>query len=365
MDLQTIYWLQAVVAAALAVFVTVYLWRHRAMLSARLLMALLLEAAAWSLTCGLEYTSPTLASRLLWVKLEYLTGVWVAPTILAFTFCVTGLERWVSWRRLWPLGLLPLFTVLAAFTNSHYHLLWGAARLEQRGPALVTLLERGPVFWVYLTYAYLLLMVSSFILVRTFLRARHLHRRQLGVVLLGIGIPWIVNALYFARIEPFYYVDLTPLAFSMVGLSLTWGLFRTRLVDLIPLAREALLDNLPDPVMVLDSQDRLVDMNSAAHTLLGGERELIGRPAAEMFPGHSRFAELLASAQELQAELDMEWQGVRRGFELRSTKLRDLRGTTVGRFLILRDITQRLLAQEELSATRNATVPPSSTPAPP
>jgi PAS domain S-box-containing protein len=348
-DLQNLYWLQAVIAAALALFLTVYLWRHRATTAARLLIAVLLEMALWALAYALEYMSSGLAVRLFWVKFEYTGVAWLAPTFLAFSLCIGGLDNWVDWRRFWPLLLIPSITMVAAWTNSSHHLLWQRAWLDQSAPGMITTYSRGPVFWVFLTYSYLLLLVGSLVLLRTVWLARHLHRFSIGMLILGVGITWGVNALYLFRIRPFAYIDLTPLAFSIAAFLFTFGIFRAGLMHLIPLAREALMENLPDPVMVLDEQDRLVDINSAAQRFLGPQApRLINQPITDIFSGQAQLKVILGSGLEGQTEMQLDCDGQRKIFEVRVSDLKNMHRASVGRYLIFRDITQRLCFQEEL-----------------
>ena len=352
MEFQNLYWLQAVLAAALALFLAVYLWRHRAINAVRYLAALLMAVSLWAAASALEYMSPELSTRLFWVKVQWMGAVWVAPTFLPFCLCLAGMKKWANWRRLWPLALLPLFIMLAVWTNPLHNLVWKAAWLEQSGSGVFTFFQRGPVFWIHITYAYLLLMVGTLVLIGNFWKERRVHSRKIGLLFLGLSLPWAANALYMFGVKPFSNIDFTPLAFGVAGVFFTLGVFRARLLDLIPLAREALMENLPDPVMVLDGQDRLVDINSAAQQLLGpGARGLLNQPVAKIFEGQPALKEILDSASESRTQLELDINDRTRVFEVRVSTLKDLRAVQVGRYLILRDITRRVHFQEKL--TRN------------
>ena len=61
-----------------------------------------------------------------------------------------------------------------------------------------------------------------------------------------------------------------------------WGLFRYRLFDIVPIARERVLENMADQVIVLDAQERVIDINLAALRTLGKKSlDVIGKPGSE------------------------------------------------------------------------------------
>ena len=81
-------------------------------------------------------------------------------------------------------------------------------------------------------------------------------------------------------------LDPTPFAFTLSGLLLFVGLFRFRLLDLMPVARATLVESLLDGVLVVDARGRIVDLNPAAWRLLGDAERAgayIGRDAREVF----------------------------------------------------------------------------------
>jgi PAS domain S-box-containing protein len=59
-------------------------------------------------------------------------------------------------------------------------------------------------------------------------------------------------------------------------------MYRHRLLDIIPVARDKLIENLQDAIVVLDAQNRILDANPAAETILGRRLEdIVGKPSAE------------------------------------------------------------------------------------
>jgi diguanylate cyclase (GGDEF)-like protein/PAS domain S-box-containing protein len=87
---------------------------------------------------------------------------------------------------------------------------------------------------------------------------------------------------------------------------LTWMIFGNRLFDLIPLARNTLVDNMVDGVIVLDPDDRVIDINPAAIKLSGYEGPSpIGSSIWEMFKGYLDLIEPFRDKKNIQTELTL------------------------------------------------------------
>jgi PAS domain-containing protein len=64
-------------------------------------------------------------------------------------------------------------------------------------------------------------------------------------------------------------MDITPVGFIVTGVILAWGISRGRLFDLVPVARDILIESMGDCLLVLDDQNRVIDINPAARRLVG------------------------------------------------------------------------------------------------
>ena len=72
-------------------------------------------------------------------------------------------------------------------------------------------------------------------------------------------------------------VNLDNLDGRVTGLVIAWTLFRFRLLEIVPIARDRVVEEISDAVLVLDRQNRIVDLNPAAC-------QLIGQTARETIP---------------------------------------------------------------------------------
>src|SRR5262249_53907349 len=104
-------------------------------------------------------------------------------------------------------------------------------------------------------------------------------RVQAAALLLAVALPWCGNLVYLIGHSPIAGLDLTPLAMTLSGIIAAWVVLRRDLFDLIPVARETLVEKLADGVVVLHQGARIVDINPAGYRALGLAGPVVGAPA--------------------------------------------------------------------------------------
>ncbi len=241
LDWTTVYWLYLLVAGGICVFLIIYLIPHRAVLSARYLLLLMIAVAESCITSAMELKVTGLADKLFWVKLEYFGVSWTGVLFLFFILIITGRETWLTSKRQLLLSLIPAVTIILAVTNDIHHLIWADAWLNTDGPVPLVAYHRSIGLWIIVAYSYVLLVMGTFILIKELFIARPLYRKKLLVVLLGVLIPWVANGIYLFNLSPFRHLDITPFAFTISGLAFTWGVFRYQLMTIISLARKTII----------------------------------------------------------------------------------------------------------------------------
>ena len=317
-------------------------WRRRPLPGAAPFALMMLAAGEWSFFYALELQSLVLESKVLWAKFEYLGIVAVPLCWLSFVLVYTGRARWLSRRNVILLSFVPVLTLSLVWTNGFHGLIWRDLRLVIADRLTMLQVTYGLGFWIHASYSYFLLLLSTILLIPAFTRAWVLYRQQALVLLGGVLIPWVGNFLYLAGIGPTRSIDLTPLGFTVVGLLFAGGLLRLHLLDIVPIARDAMIEGMSDAVIVADARDRIVDINPAA-------QQLLGRPRAEVFG--SSFSELLPDQPELvarylyvsvaHAEIEIGRGEGSRHFDLRISPLHGRGTQLVGRVVVLRDISAR------------------------
>ncbi len=324
-------------------------WRRRPAPGAVPLTLLLLGAAEWSGCYALELASRDRSLAFACARMGYLGIVTVPAAWLALVLQYTGRENWLARRRWLLLTVEPALTWLAALTNDHHGLLWSRFDRIAQGPYIVTSVTHGAWWWVHFAYSYLLLLLGAVLLLRQLPRAAPPYRGQILALLSGVLLPWLANGLYIFGLNPLHPVDLTPLAFTLAGLVMFLGLFRFRLLDIVPIARWAVVDGLPDGVIVLDGRDRIVDLNPAALRIFGRPAaELLGRPIQQVVTRRVDLIERFRDTFQAQAEITLGEGPEQRVYDLRISPLRDRSGHITGRIVVLREATALRQAEEAL-----------------
>jgi PAS domain S-box-containing protein len=192
------------------------------------------------------------------------------------------------------------------------------------------------------------------LLFRHYRRTRGVRRSQTTILLLASSIPFVATGLFAANVTLFGQRDYMPLAYAISNLIVAWGLFRYGLFDLLPLARDMVIDNLPDGIIILDAQDRIVDINNAArHRLHQGKEKLLGKPIRDAFAQYSGFLDVLTNVSQTRQEFKAANDSEKRYFEIETAPITRADGLSMGRVVTLRDITLHKATEAALKHARD------------
>jgi two-component sensor histidine kinase len=173
-------------------------------------------------------------------------------------------------------------------------------------------------------------------------------------MLLGILVSLATNVLYGTNLNPFTGLDITPLAFTISGLLFTWAIFGQRLFDLVPVARETLIQVMSDGAVVLDGEGRVVEINPAARRILGLPEGTAARDIGRAAARWPALAGCFGSTTDAEEELMIAGPAGETWLETRMSILHDAGGRQAGRLVVLRDISKRKRAEEELKRSNEA-----------
>lgn len=340
------------ITTSILAMLAVYIWGRRPAPGATPAALLVLAVAEWSLGYAFELGSSTLSGKLFWTNFNFLGIVGVPILLFVFVLQYTHRGQWLTRRNLTWVASPALITLALVWTNGAHGLIRVESRLDTTGPISVLDPIYGLGFWAFWVYTLVLVVISFVLIVRAFVSSRGLYRRQSSLLFLSMLVPWVGNGIYLSGSSPLYGLDLTPFAFAVAGLGMAWGFYRYRFLDIVPVARDAIIESMSDGVVVLDDQTRLVDLNPAAEQIIGRTAsEAIGQPAAQVLPGWASLTGQDSVLRDFQAELVLGRAGSERYFDLSLSPLYDQHARLTGQLVVFRDVTARKWASETLEAT--------------
>lgn len=340
------YTLPLLLVGALSTSLALYAWLRRRTPGAKTFALMVLALAQWAFSYALQNAGADLPSQLFWARLKYV-GIVVTPAAwLCLTLQYTGRSHWVTRRNLALLAVHPLVTWVLVWTNHGNGPFWMETSLDTSAGFAVLVGRFGSLFWFHTAYAYLLLLAGTILLIQALMRSPVLYRGQARSLLIAVVVPWAANALNLAGFQPFPHLDPTPFALGVTVFSLGWGLFRFGLLDLVPVARDAVIEGMGDGVIVLDAGARLVDLNPAAERIIGTRaEEALGRPASAVVPGWPGLPRDTGGAS-----LEIRLGEGDTLHEVRTSPVYERPDRVSGWLILLHDVTERKRAEEALRA---------------
>lgn len=300
--------------------------------AARAFTVFCLLVFVWCVGAAAEQFSLSLAAHIFWAKLGHLGVAGVGLAWFAFCGFYTGTLR-RSRRNLGLLALVPLASLILVLSNERHGLIWSDVHWDDLDVHFV----RG--WWlsyIYWPYGYLLVGLGSLRLVQSWFSASASYRTSLFCLILGSLLPLVANLVYLADIS-LIPVDLTPFGFVLSGILIAWTMVRHRFLQREPVSLQLLLQRLPDAVLLLDCEERVLEANHAAIAVFG--HVLKGQRLAELAPELAGLRDGLAAAPYLCAE---------RRYQVQLEPLTREPGVQLARLLTLRDVSAYLGVTERL-----------------
>jgi PAS domain S-box-containing protein len=346
----TSYILPLIAAFLISGGVAVYAWTRRERSESAVALSLMAATIAeWSLGYALEIAGADLQTKLIFAKSEYI-GIAFAPFMwLIFAISHSNRGKNLTVRTTILLALIPLITVLLAFTTEVNRLIWSGYYISQTNDFSALGVVHGLWFWVHSAYSYILLLVGTIIIgLRSIWRKQGLYRRQAAALLIAVLAPWVGNILYLSGKSPIPFLDLTPFAFTLTVVALAWAVFGFQLIDLTPIARGMVVEGMSDGMIVIDSQGKIADLNQSAREMLQLPiTNVIGKQAIDILKPWSKVVDRYIDVMVASDEIVVGEGDTKRSFELNLTPLRDRRQNLIGRIVTLRDITKRKQVEEK------------------
>jgi PAS domain S-box-containing protein len=343
----TIYSVFFLATALVSFFVSFLAWQRRSVKGAYELTLLMIAAGFGAFCLIFETAASSVSEKIFWSKLEYIGGTATPLLYLIFVLRFSGKDKYISVKNILLLLIVPAITLLLVVTNQQHNLIWsGFSSISSE----TNLMEyyHGIGFWIgYIAYTYVLLSWATISLFTFIIRHTMMFRAQGWIILIAGLCPWISSFIYITGNNPVAGLDLAPVSIILSGTLAAYAIFYIRFLDLVPVAREILVEILTDGIIVLDGLNRIQDINEAALSFLGVKnKNVLGKPIESA----GATVNILLDAVILKESVDQIEVRDKNSIRTFSIFIRAIKNQTGSRLVAIRDITDQIENQREIFA---------------
>jgi len=164
--------------------------------------------------------------------------------------------------------IVPILSVFAAATNVIHEFMWYLPATNDAGEFLTRPGRWGPWFLLLHTpYSYAVFGLGLLTLIMHSTSVAPAHRRGLFLLAGSTVAPAIAIAAYDLGIGP-DTISTVPLVFAGMLPIYAWLVIGEQIIEFSPLAYETVYQNMQDPVVVVDDQERIIGLNHGAELML-------------------------------------------------------------------------------------------------
>ncbi len=345
------YLIPLLISSIILIVLAVYGYQHRSVKGARAFTICMVIGSFWALENGLEMAGVTLATKLFWANLQYIAYAFAPVVWLVMVLQYTDRAEWANRKNIIAMSIIPLITIILVWLDPLYGLVRYGFELDTSGPFSGIAKSYGFWFWVHYLYSSVLNFTTVIFLFRTLLLKNTVYRKQALHLLIGFLIIGVCNILYVTGLSPFKGFDVSPISFSISGMIIGWGIFHFRLFDLVPIARETVIEKMGSGIIVVDKKKRIIDINPQARKMLSiSEKVNITQSLTDVFPELAGLFSVKGQESIIQKEMSLPWANNRVAYyELYISPIKDYQDEHIAWVLILNDITDLKLARKQIN----------------
>ena len=288
--------------------------------------------AIWTMAYLIHDINETYISLNVLKSVNYFCLTTAASAQLFFAFSYTNRTRWLSSTMIIFFLIEPILTQVLFWIEPSRRIFFS--------------LENGIWEQINLIYISHLLAASIFLFMDTFLNKPRSHFLRAGTILIGAIFPMLGNLLIFlSRGDLETHIYLAVFSYSLAVAGFSYGKFNSNLIEVTPLTRDIVVEGMDDGWMVVDHQDKVIDVNSSAEKMIGMSREKIyGLPVNQILSEWPKVLQSSEGVKEMEMRRTSKAQNERQYLNLRISQLTNKNNSQFGHLIVWRDITGRKLA---------------------
>lgn len=327
-------------SALISMYLSVKTYKRSKEILANNISLLLATASIWSFFYGVEIAGSTIHFIRVCLSLEYI-GIVLLPVFwFLYALNYSGNENLIRKKNVPILFIIPVINYIAEITNKYHFLFYESSTISYADGYWYHSLTPGIFYYLHLFYSYTLIIAGIYMVMRLYYTISKEYRQTISFIIIGALIPCIISLMYVFGYKPHGFIDLTPLGFLAMGLTLIIGVYNNNLFDIKPLALNSLFDSIPDAIVVFNMNKEITITNPAAKQLLD----------SKLFKKEGILQKILLKENTVDNSNDLCYDNEidvgNKTYSIAFNKVRSRTNAVLGKILILHDITEQKQALE-------------------
>jgi len=159
-------------------------------------------------------------------------------------------------------------------------------------------------------------------------------------------IPWIGYCIYMSKVTPIR-IDIVPIFMGVFCLIYTYALFKSNIFETATIARHVVFDNISEAILVLDHENKIIDMNNTAEKISNIKSKLaMGQDVGAEFREYQEIIKYVYEEKETSFNWEIKIKNKLYYFKGKLTLINNNRGK--GKVIVLSDNTEQVLMIKKL-----------------
>ncbi len=303
---------------------------------------LMAACSLYSVNYALELSFNDLATKIFYLKLQYLGAPFISPFMLLFSLSYAGYQHQIAKYKLQFLLVLPVFHMVLGLSNDWHNLMYTHFEMNNVGTVSILSTQKGLFYFIHNLYSIVISSLNVVLFLNILRTTAKAYYKQVLIIFLGFSSPYLAYVFYWFDVIPLG-LDPIPISFAFTGIFLYIGLHQFNLFSIVPIAYRTLFENLSDGLILVDAdKKKIVGLNKTAEIVLGvTSPDKLEKVNNELITKWPELNEVLQE-NEFNKSVDFfrDSNGKRTWFSVSTSIIKNEKQEVLGYFLLLRDITQ-------------------------
>ncbi len=344
----SIIFISFLIALFLSVGLAIYTFKIQGNKAANAFGVLMLVIGFWILLKTISLFIYSIPTAELVEKINLLLMVLISPLLFLVAVYHTNIPKWFRKKHMAFLFVVPGIMYLLVFTSSFHHLLFYDFKVIIEYEIPIHIFKNSYGFIVKNIYAYLFIICTFGILIKSLFSVNRNFRGQMILFIIGLFIPIFYDALYVLGISPLKNFNLGPVFLSVGNCFLAWSMFGNRFFKILSVARNLIIDNMPDIMIITNNENNIIDINKSGEILFDFKKDnILNHSFCDVFNAYPDLIQHY-SRENATNEISVLKNDQKLFFSISISPFLDNEKKSPAFIVLLHDITERINAETQI-----------------